>query len=180
MTRSTGETGGELPLDVEASILNQLREGGFSKLDDEALERIEFEIEDDEGVVFTIDQSYQASDNSSEGFKFTEDDLPSRKISVKSPTSLGHDNVEETENLRRQGRLLLVSLMENFCSLYDKNPEKNHKLFLILCRKLSTMGILESADFVDEAANVRTAYKRAFRDLVFEAIKGLEVLELFY
>jgi tartrate dehydratase beta subunit/fumarate hydratase class I family protein len=28
---------------------------------------------------------------------------------------------------------------------------------------------------VDEAANVRTVYKRAFRDLVFEAIKGLEV-----
>lgn len=37
------------------------------------------------------------------------------------------------------------------------------------------MQILESTDFVDEAANIRTVYKRAFRDLVVEAIKGLEV-----
>lgn len=45
------------------------------------------------------------------------------------------------DSLQRQGRLLLVSLLENFCSLYDRNPEKNHKLFVILCRKLSSMGV---------------------------------------
>jgi hypothetical protein len=142
-----------------------------SQIHDIPLENIEFEIKDDDGVVFTINQSYSTSDVECSD----EEELPNRKISIQSPTSLKSDEDIDVENLRRQGRLLLVSLLENFCSLYDKNPGKNHKLFLILCRKLSSMGILESADFVDEAANVRTVYKRAFRDLVFEAIKGLEV-----
>lgn len=137
---------------------------------DDSLEAFEFEIKDEDGVVFTIDQSYEASDCDTSDIDV---EVPTRKISVSPPKTVGEG--PQAENLRRQGRLLLVSLLENFCSLYDKNPGKNHKLFLILCKKLSTMGVLESADFVDEAANVRTVYKRAFRDLVFEAIKGLEV-----
>lgn len=93
-----------------------------------------------------------------------------------SDTSAELPREPHMDPLKRQGRLLLVSLLENFCSLYDKNREKNHKLFLTLCRKLSSMGILESTDFVDEAANIRTVYKRAFRDLVFEAVKGIEAV----
>lgn len=138
----------------------------------DSLETYEFEIKDEDGIVFTIDQSYEASDCDTSS-DVEEVEVPTRKISVSPPRAIGEG--PQAENLRRQGRLLLVSLLENFCSLYDKNPGKNHKLFLILCKKLSTMGVLESADFVDEAANVRTVYKRAFRDLVFEAIKGLEV-----
>ncbi len=41
------------------------------------------------------------------------------------------------------GRLLLVSLLENFCLLYDTNPERNHKTFYIICKTLSAMGIIE-------------------------------------
>lgn len=40
-----------------------------------------------------------------------------------------------------QGRLLLVSLLENFCDLYDQDPDKNRRLFLALCRRLSSMGV---------------------------------------
>ncbi|CAG8579359.1 6455_t:CDS:10, partial [Acaulospora colombiana] len=47
------------------------------------------------------------------------------------------------ENKRRQGRLLLVSLLEDFCSLYVTNPEKNQKLFYAICKSLSAMGIID-------------------------------------
>lgn len=77
-----------------------------------------------------------------------------------------------------QARLLLASLLENFCSLYDKNPEKNSRLFLSLCRKLKSMGILRSSDFVEDNKDVRAAYRNAFRNLVLaamnnEQLKGL-------
>lgn len=132
-------------------------------LTDTSVEAVHFEFADDDGVVFALNKSYECSSASED------EDFAPNKITVCQPKETEPDYVQ------RQGRLLLVSLLENFCSLYDKNPRKNHKLFLILCRKLSSMGILESADFVEDAANVRTVYKRAFKDLVFEAIKGLEV-----
>ncbi|UZO19421.1 uncharacterized protein OCT59_010716 [Rhizophagus irregularis] len=47
------------------------------------------------------------------------------------------------ESKRRQSRLLLVSLLENFCLLYDTNPERNHKTFYLICKTLSAMGIIE-------------------------------------
>lgn len=139
-----------------------------SKYEDEAVtdtscEAVQFEFADDDGVVFAVNKSYDCSSASED------EEFMAQRITVCQPKETEPDYVQ------RQGRLLLVSLLENFCSLYDKNPKKNHKLFLILCRKLSSMGILESADFVEDAANIRTVYKRAFKDLVFEAIKGLEV-----
>ncbi len=143
---------------------------GEPEIVEEQIANLGFEIADEEGVVFTVDQSYEFDESSCD---LSSMELPSRTISV-SPPKILVDDSKQIETQKRQGRLLLVSLLENFCSLYDKNPAKNHRLFLVLCRKLSSMGILESADFVDEAANVRTVYKRAFRDLVFEAIKGLE------
>lgn len=94
-----------------------------------------------------------------------------------SPSSSPSPSSAAAEQLRHQGRLLLVSLLENFCSLYDRNPQKNQRLFLSLCRKLSAMGILHSADFVDETVHVRAVYKRAFRDLVMEAIQGIRAME---
>lgn len=53
-------------------------------------------------------------------------------------------NEEENDGIDMsygQGRLLLVSLLENFCDLYDQDPEKNRRLFLALCRRLSSMGV---------------------------------------
>jgi translation initiation factor 2-alpha kinase 1 len=73
-----------------------------------------------------------------------------------------------------QGRLLLVSLLENFCDLYDRRPERNRRLYLALCRRLSSMGILQSSDFVDESVNVRNAYRSIFKDLVIEAIGSIQ------
>jgi hypothetical protein len=42
---------------------------------------------------------------------------------------------------KKQGQLLLVSLLENFCRFYDRSPERNRKLFFAICKKLSEMGV---------------------------------------
>ena len=73
-----------------------------------------------------------------------------------------------------QCRLLLVSLLDNFCSMYDRNPRKNQKLFSSLCRKLCSMGILKSLDFMEESKAVRSVYREAFKAIVLEAVKGIE------
>ncbi|ORY47322.1 kinase-like protein [Rhizoclosmatium globosum] len=60
------------------------------------------------------------------------------------------------ERKLKQGRLLLVCLLENFCMLYDQSPERNKKLFFTLCKQLSSMGIIDSEDFLDEISSVQS------------------------
>ncbi|KAJ3168925.1 Eukaryotic translation initiation factor 2-alpha kinase [Geranomyces variabilis] len=73
----------------------------------------------------------------------------------------------------RQGRLLLVSMLENFCALYDESPERNRRLFYVICKQLHHMGIIDADDFLDELSTVRGSYKRAFRDLVVRAMASI-------
>lgn len=73
-----------------------------------------------------------------------------------------------------QAQLLLVSLLENFCALYDRNPDKNQRLFISLCKQLWGMGILTSDDFFNRSERLRGVYKEAFRRLVLQAIEGIE------
>ena len=70
-----------------------------------------------------------------------------------SPNNSDHEGDDDTKSTldtklstplkesNGQGRLLLVSLLENFCDLYDQDPDKNRRLFLALCRRLSSMGV---------------------------------------
>ncbi|KAI9184103.1 hypothetical protein H9P43_003156 [Blastocladiella emersonii ATCC 22665] len=88
---------------------------------------------------------------------------------ARAPTTAaaGASRASESER-RNQARLLLVSLLENFCMLYS--PDDNRMLFQLLCEKLSQMGIITEADFNDHFASVRGMYKRAFKELVFQAL----------
>ncbi|KAJ3033827.1 Eukaryotic translation initiation factor 2-alpha kinase [Rhizophlyctis rosea] len=67
-------------------------------------------------------------------------------------------------------------MLQNFCDLYDDSDDRN-KLFYIICRQLSAMGIIESDDFIDELSGVRASYKRAFRDLVMQAMAAIKEQE---
>ncbi|KAL1915790.1 uncharacterized protein VTP21DRAFT_6549 [Calcarisporiella thermophila] len=80
------------------------------------------------------------------------------------------------ESRRRQGRLLLVSLLENFCMVYGQSPERNRKLFFTLCKALSLVGIIDEDDYRDEMITVRNAYQRAFRNLVLSAMNEIKRL----
>ncbi|KAG0250918.1 hypothetical protein DFQ27_009132 [Actinomortierella ambigua] len=81
------------------------------------------------------------------------------------------------ENKRRQGRLLLVSLLDNFCLLYDQSPERNRKLFYVICKSLSNMGIIDE-EYLEEMSAVRSSYQRAFRQLVLSALTSIKQEQL--
>ncbi|KAJ3089209.1 Eukaryotic translation initiation factor 2-alpha kinase [Quaeritorhiza haematococci] len=81
--------------------------------------------------------------------------------------------LQQRERRIRQGRLLLVSLLENFCELFDQAPERSRVLFFTICKQLSNMGIIHSEDFIDELASVRSTYKRAFKELVVQAMMAI-------
>ncbi|KAJ3009983.1 Eukaryotic translation initiation factor 2-alpha kinase [Thoreauomyces humboldtii] len=87
-------------------------------------------------------------------------------------------SVKRRHQDRRQGRLLLVSMLENFCALYDESPERNRRLFYVICKQLHSMGILNQDDFLDELSTVRGSYKRAFRDLVVRAMDAIRDQDL--
>ncbi|KAG0006143.1 Eukaryotic translation initiation factor 2-alpha kinase [Modicella reniformis] len=77
------------------------------------------------------------------------------------------------ENKRKQGKLLLVSLLENFCLLYDQNPERSNKLFYVICKTLSNMGIIDE-EYLEEMSAARSAYQQAFRSLVLSALTSIK------
>jgi hypothetical protein len=93
----------------------------------------------DSFIVFQVtDESHGSSESQLSEFSDDSSSLDQHSTTFSKDTTLELTG----DSLQRQGRLLLVSLLENFCSLYDRNPEKNHKLFVILCRKLSSMGVI--------------------------------------
>ncbi|CAJ0645588.1 3914_t:CDS:10 [Entrophospora sp. SA101] len=98
-------------------------------------------------------------------------DPPSNSLQLTTRNVRKYD--DPLENKRRQGRLLLVSLLENFCLLYDTNPERNHELFYLICKNLSTMGIIEE-EHIDEMSTVRSSYQRAFKALVIQALNSIK------
>lgn len=104
-------------------------------------------------------------------------DFDTTNVPIKSATSNHLMKLSQTDYSEPSGqcRLLLVSLLDNFCSMYDKNPRKNQKLFSSLCRKLSSMGILKSLDFLEESRSVRAVYREAFKSIVLEAVKRIEI-----
>ncbi|KAI1295849.1 Eukaryotic translation initiation factor 2-alpha kinase [Mortierella claussenii] len=83
------------------------------------------------------------------------------------------DQERTQENKRRQGKLLLVSLLDNFCLLYDQSPERNRKLFYVICKTLSNMGIIDE-EYLEEMSAVRSSYQRAFRSLVLSALTSIK------
>ncbi|KAG0356172.1 Eukaryotic translation initiation factor 2-alpha kinase [Podila minutissima] len=89
------------------------------------------------------------------------------------PKSKKRDHERIMENKRRQGKLLLVSLLDNFCLLYDQSPERNRKLFYVICKTLSNMGIIDE-EYLEEMSAVRSSYQRAFRSLVLSALTSIK------
>eukprot|EP00833_Pecoramyces_ruminatium_P010707 jgi/Orpsp1_1/1184739/evm.model.c7180000090780.1 len=81
---------------------------------------------------------------------------------------------QNTERNNRQGRLLLVSLLENFCAMYDQSPQINQQLFYVICKQLSKMGIIEEEDFMEELASVRSTYNKAFKQLIIRALVAIK------
>lgn len=80
---------------------------------------------------------------------------------------------------RRQTKMLLVSLIESFCRVYGDSPQANHKVFFLICQTLRSLGLIDS-EFVDEMANVRSAFQNAFRRLFYTAVQTVRDQENLY
>ncbi|EEB06881.2 PEK protein kinase Hri1 [Schizosaccharomyces japonicus yFS275] len=65
-------------------------------------------------------------------------------------------------------RLLLVSLLESFCGIYEPDEGHARSMFRYITESLRSSGIIERED-ADELNALRAAYKRAFHDLLFKA-----------
>ncbi|KAI9094964.1 kinase-like domain-containing protein, partial [Phlyctochytrium arcticum] len=104
---------------------------------------------------------------------------PKRKSALAMTRSHSHEgtvtitNSPQTPQQQRHSRLLLVSLLENFCTLYanESSPELTQNLFRVLCGQLQRWGIIEPEDFGDEVYALRGGVKRAFRELVVRAME---------
>ncbi|KAH6579260.1 hypothetical protein BASA61_010372 [Batrachochytrium salamandrivorans] len=102
------------------------------------------------------------------------DSLHTQQRTPVTTTTLGRrDKIRKN----RQSQLLLVSLLENFCMMYDESGDRNRKLFYVLCRQLSNMGMIDSSDFIEELSTVRESYKRAFKELVVQAMEAVQSTE---
>ncbi|XP_031565352.1 eukaryotic translation initiation factor 2-alpha kinase 1-like [Actinia tenebrosa] len=69
--------------------------------------------------------------------------------------------------------LLLVSLLEHLCSLYERNPEKSRKIFNVVCEQLARMKVMPEFSFLEEFGVIRSKYKNAFSDLMQAAAKSV-------
>ncbi|XP_059510046.1 eukaryotic translation initiation factor 2-alpha kinase 1 isoform X2 [Stegostoma tigrinum] len=70
-------------------------------------------------------------------------------------------------------QLLLVSLLEHLCFVYEKNPQRSMSLFKLLCHKLAGMHLISPITFSDEFSTVRLQHNQAFTNLLQAVSNGM-------
>ncbi|XP_078414985.1 eukaryotic translation initiation factor 2-alpha kinase 1 isoform X2 [Cetorhinus maximus] len=70
-------------------------------------------------------------------------------------------------------QLLLVSLLEHLCFVYERNPQRSMSLFKLLCQKLAGLHLISPITFSDEFSTVRLQHNQAFTNLLQAANNGL-------
>ncbi|XP_064179005.1 eukaryotic translation initiation factor 2-alpha kinase 1 isoform X1 [Anguilla rostrata] len=69
--------------------------------------------------------------------------------------------------------LLLGSLLEHLCFVYEKNPHRSRLLFKVTGQRLAAMNLLSPLAFSDEFSTVRLQHNRAFTELLRAASTSL-------
>ncbi|KAL0983915.1 hypothetical protein UPYG_G00134720 [Umbra pygmaea] len=65
--------------------------------------------------------------------------------------------------------LLLGSLLEHLCLVYDSDPTRSRMLFKVIGQRLAAMNLLSPLAFSDEFSTVRLQHHRAFTELLHAA-----------
>uniref|UniRef100_UPI00359023EC eukaryotic translation initiation factor 2-alpha kinase 1 isoform X6 n=1 Tax=Myxine glutinosa TaxID=7769 RepID=UPI00359023EC len=87
----------------------------------------------------------------------------------------GADMVESQDfEYTISNQLLLVTLLEHLCCLYESNPQRSRHLFLAIARRLARMGLISPAAFLDEFGSVRLQFSKALRELMRSASNQFE------
>uniref|UniRef100_A0A1A7WL34 Eukaryotic translation initiation factor 2-alpha kinase 1 n=1 Tax=Iconisemion striatum TaxID=60296 RepID=A0A1A7WL34_9TELE len=69
--------------------------------------------------------------------------------------------------------LLLGSLLEHLCCVYESNPARSRMLFKVIGQRLAAMNLLSPLAISDEFSTVRLQHNRAFTDLLNAASSSL-------
>ncbi|KAM9425497.1 eukaryotic translation initiation factor 2-alpha kinase 1 isoform 2-T2 [Pholidichthys leucotaenia] len=69
--------------------------------------------------------------------------------------------------------LLLGSLLEHLCFLYESNPGRSHMLFKVIGQRLTAMNLLSPLAISDEFSTIRLQHNRAFTELLNAASASL-------
>ncbi|XP_054625191.1 eukaryotic translation initiation factor 2-alpha kinase 1 isoform X2 [Dunckerocampus dactyliophorus] len=69
--------------------------------------------------------------------------------------------------------LLLGSLLEHLCFLYESNPARSRLLFKVIGQRLAAMNLLSPLAISDEFSTVRLQHNRAFTELLHAASSSL-------
>ncbi|XP_037320438.2 eukaryotic translation initiation factor 2-alpha kinase 1 isoform X2 [Pungitius pungitius] len=69
--------------------------------------------------------------------------------------------------------LLLGSLLEHLCFVYESNPTRSRTLFKVIGQRLATMNLLSPLAISDEFSTVRLQHNRAFTELLHTASSSL-------
>nr|XP_056722292.1 eukaryotic translation initiation factor 2-alpha kinase 1 [Euleptes europaea] len=63
-------------------------------------------------------------------------------------------------------QLLLVSVLEHLCHVYAQDPTRSRRLFQLLCKTFTRMGLLSSFASCDEFSSLRLQHNRAITQLM--------------
>ncbi|XP_063749208.1 eukaryotic translation initiation factor 2-alpha kinase 1 isoform X2 [Eleginops maclovinus] len=69
--------------------------------------------------------------------------------------------------------LLLGSLLEHLCFVYETNPARSRTLFKVIGQRLAALNLLSPLAFSDEFSTVRLQHNRAFTELLHAASSSL-------
>lgn len=69
--------------------------------------------------------------------------------------------------------LLLGSLLEHLCFVYERNPARSRMLFKVIGQRLASMNLLSPLAISDEFSTVRLQHNRAFTELLQAASSSL-------
>lgn len=107
--------------------------------------------------------------------EFQDADLSDTYVPIKDAST----SVQALEG-RVPNYLLLVSLLEHLCSLYETDPEKSKKIFNVICQQLVKMKVMPPFSFIEEFSVIRAKYKTVFSDLMQAAAKttGTDLLSI--
>ncbi|KAG8145656.1 hypothetical protein E2320_012143 [Naja naja] len=70
-------------------------------------------------------------------------------------------------------QLLLVSLLEHLCHVYAQDPMRSRRLFQLLCKTFTQMGLLSDFAICEEFSSLRLQHNRAITELMKAADKQI-------
>ena len=73
--------------------------------------------------------------------------------------------------------VLVGSLLEQLCSIYESDPEKAKRLFLSICVQLEKLNVISAVTYQEEFASIRSQYKASFSNII-HAVHSIPSLPL--